>query len=367
MILGTKFRKVFDPLHIATSLSVAGGATTQEYNADTKEYLPDRTLTPLTIIPLVSIVDHSGAMPSGDKTSSIVNVKWYENEIKAASIITAENTGYTLSTNGKLIVRKNILANRDLTLIYTGQFVDPRNNQVTDVMKWIILSTTEASETPLFLSLTTPCGFRYNPLKPISRLSIKANLLLGETPANGKYWWYKSLGSAYELITAETAWEVVSGWDASELIIDPRYLTKKVVFRCIADYVPSGTTAPAVPSARAVQDETVLLVSYTGWYAELSTQNAGAITFGMQKSTSLCQIMSNSRILDNPEKAFSMRWKKTSGDIIAIGPGMEVSSKDVTVDILGTEVQCEILEREPLKALSVGGTVITIGGKIIVA
>ena len=66
---------IYDPLNISTALLVRGGSLTQTHSAENAEYVPDRELTPLVIVPEVYVEDPNGIIPNGKV--SLTGVMWY--------------------------------------------------------------------------------------------------------------------------------------------------------------------------------------------------------------------------------------------------------------------------------------------------
>ena len=66
---------IYDPLNISASLLVRGGSLSQTHCAERSEFVPDRELTPLVIVPQVYIQDPNGVLTSGYVRLS--GVLWY--------------------------------------------------------------------------------------------------------------------------------------------------------------------------------------------------------------------------------------------------------------------------------------------------
>lgn len=65
----------FKPLQVQVSFTPAGSVPdNQNYNADTGEYTPDYTLTPLILQPIVSVIDKDDIITSGKVNSSLTNI-----------------------------------------------------------------------------------------------------------------------------------------------------------------------------------------------------------------------------------------------------------------------------------------------------
>ena len=104
-------------LQVQISLAVEGSVPDkQNYNADTQEYTPDYSLTPLIIQPNVSIIDKDAVLPSGSINHELTNIRWYENVNGTSSQIAADNPDYEITASGgqagRIKVKKNIEPNR---------------------------------------------------------------------------------------------------------------------------------------------------------------------------------------------------------------------------------------------------------------
>ena len=72
---------MFQPLSISFGVQVLGGSYTQQYNVDTYEHEPDRALTPLVLMPYLSVNDPDVPANNGDKSGKLVNVAWTVNGV----------------------------------------------------------------------------------------------------------------------------------------------------------------------------------------------------------------------------------------------------------------------------------------------
>ena len=76
MIRESQGRVVLNPVSVSFGVTVLGGSYTQQFNADSGEYEPDRSLTPLILIPSLRVNAPDYADASGDMTAKLVNVAW---------------------------------------------------------------------------------------------------------------------------------------------------------------------------------------------------------------------------------------------------------------------------------------------------
>ena len=65
---------IYTPLNVSVALVVQGGSLTQTHCAETDEYIPDRSITPLVLVPKVYVQDPDGVIPSG--IGALTGVAW---------------------------------------------------------------------------------------------------------------------------------------------------------------------------------------------------------------------------------------------------------------------------------------------------
>ena len=71
-----------DPYSFLAEIQVLSGNPVQNYNKDTNDYEPDRSLVPCVLMPYISVQDPEGLM-NGSQT--ITGAEWYEGAPKAAT------------------------------------------------------------------------------------------------------------------------------------------------------------------------------------------------------------------------------------------------------------------------------------------
>jgi hypothetical protein len=204
------FNRVYSPLGTQISMLVAEGSLKQDYDADNKIYTPDRRIRPTAIQPVCSITDPSGILENGTVNLYITDIKWYENEISEANLISPTNSKYkidsTSNTNnrGRIIVYKNVNFDAPVTLIFTATFADMVNGKLRRKAYFVgtsVLASNVAASSPVVLKTDYPRGRCFNPIKGLTYLKLSADLVAGETSIPSAYWWYKKNGSAESLIT----------------------------------------------------------------------------------------------------------------------------------------------------------------------
>ena len=69
---------IYTPLDISLSVDILGGSLNQRYESVTGQHDPDRSITPLVLKPRLYVVDADHLIPNGDKTTDLVDCRWYE-------------------------------------------------------------------------------------------------------------------------------------------------------------------------------------------------------------------------------------------------------------------------------------------------
>ena len=123
------------PLQLQISLAVEGSVPDQQnYNADTKEFTPDYTITPVIIQPVISILDKDAVLQAGRVNQSLTNIRWYEIINGTKTLIASDNASYEITTSGgnagRIKVKKNAQPKVPITLAFYAEYTDTRNGQL---------------------------------------------------------------------------------------------------------------------------------------------------------------------------------------------------------------------------------------------
>lgn len=113
---------VTDPLSVICNLVAVSGSTAQFYDQDIQEYVSDRSLVPLVLMPQIGVSDPTGQMASQPE---ITSVTWYEgtpksdksNQIKTSTADGYEISTETTATDSYKLNTKNLLADTDFPAI----------------------------------------------------------------------------------------------------------------------------------------------------------------------------------------------------------------------------------------------------------
>ena len=138
---------IYDALSTVFDVLEQGGSLTQKYNTITQEYVVDRTVCPLALVPKLTVTDPN----EGDKTtdeSSMLTVQWYrvttgsggETETEITATTSTGNAYYKVGTT--LMVAANVATGSPVILRIKAGFVNPHTNEQMRFTKDFVLSTT---------------------------------------------------------------------------------------------------------------------------------------------------------------------------------------------------------------------------------
>ena len=267
---------IIDGYSFNADIEVLAGNPVQNYNKDTDQYEPDRSLVPCVLMPVVSVSDPEGVM-AGEQT--ITGVEWYEGAPKAdgSNRISTGTAGYTISASGKptysLTVTKNIDYDHPIELFAIFSFTDKRRNTQVKVERGIALRTTIFDSTNYSLKLNRGKGWSLNPLEqpdytePWTQ-SMVAQLYSGHeavADANAAYWWQLLDGGTWRDITDDDLDVWIDGRSADgtwgkTLRFDARMIDGTASFRVRAAYYEGER--PSAPQSEELQAETTVKMTF---------------------------------------------------------------------------------------------------------
>ena len=189
-----------DPYSFLAEIQVLSGNPVQNYNKDTNDYEPDRSLIPCVLMPYISVQDPEGLM---NGSQAITGAEWYEGAPKAdGSNRIVNNDDYVVSATGKptysLTVKKNVDYNSPIELHCIFSITDKRKNTQEKFERSTVLRTSIFDSNNYSLKINRPKGWTINPLEVIPNskgewlYSITAQVYSGEdivSDANAAYWW----------------------------------------------------------------------------------------------------------------------------------------------------------------------------------
>lgn len=250
----------FRPLQLNVGFAVDGSVPNkQSYDADTGEYTPDYTLTPLIIQPQVGCLDKDEFIEGGSINHYLANVKWYEIVGGVTTLIESTNTNYEIVSSGgnagRIKVKKNAQPKVPITLEFHAEYTDPRTGQLYNIVKTYPITCSNATMFAPLLVLDAADQTIYNPLTDPDTQVVHASLRLGvnECPtANRLFVW--------ELFRADNTWSAVGtdttldyhvtvSADGASCTIDRALMGNELYLRCRAKYDLGGN-----PSGIALTD-----------------------------------------------------------------------------------------------------------------
>lgn len=236
------------PLLLQVSFSTEGSVPSeQNYNADTAEYTPDYTITPLIIQPAVSILDKDGMLASGRINQDLTNVRWKENINGTSKIISASDSDYEITTSGgnagRIKVKRNMEPKLPVTLEFYAEYVDSRNGQVL-IVQGTYLITCSSSSSLVRIELDASDQTIYNPLVEQRKQTVTTKVWLGdiECPSSKYSLYWEVMGE--DGIWHEAGSDQVMDYDVTvngdSITIDRWLMGDSASIRCRCRYSPSG-------------------------------------------------------------------------------------------------------------------------------
>lgn len=167
----TKVHRAYQPLTTAVTLEVkSDGGLTQQYDAETQTYSPNRTKTPLVIRPVVNAIARDGSWENGNCNGKLANCVWhFKDKTTANGNVVSKGYGTMetneSSTNGTLTFKRNIASGENIAIWFEAELADERmNTNIAIKSDEVILSTNEKAMDEIMLSFSSPVNQVYNPL-----------------------------------------------------------------------------------------------------------------------------------------------------------------------------------------------------------
>lgn len=126
-----RVRVEYAPLNVAVSmvLLTPNSPLVQVCNTLINQYEPDRTLTPTVLLPQVVANAQDGSWPEPHSNQYLANVKWLSDGVDITTISDWQGKyeiGTTGSMKGSLTIKRNLLPNERISLVFKGDLVDTR-------------------------------------------------------------------------------------------------------------------------------------------------------------------------------------------------------------------------------------------------
>ena len=207
-----------------------GGSYVQKYDAMTRTFEPDRTLTPFVIRPQLFIIDKEGYYSAVDYAYKLINVAWTLTLKNGSSQTALSNTHYTIDAVSKqLTLRYNVQVGMVLSLSFSADFLDNRRNEVHH-FSWD-RDITSLPQTAANISLEHgqwPSKLRLSPFKNWGEFQLPVQLKNGnkdvpDTSANYEWQWWNKETKSWESDMSECSW-YVSGAKTKAITVSQDYI-----------------------------------------------------------------------------------------------------------------------------------------------
>lgn len=358
-------RMIFQPLDKMFTVLPLFGSTAQKYDVATGEYNEDRTLTPFTLQPQLSLSDPQGAMASGDYTEQLVNVVWtIEASVRGSAPV--RGTHYTIDdTTHALTLMCNLDPDTRGRITFHGEFVDPRRKDVI-MCDWSD-ELVCVSETQWRVHLESWWSMQTNlkPWKDRGVFSVPVQLYNGDTPIPDNvavYTWQVFENNAWRNVSRSLDFWCRGGEATKILQIEQKYV-QKILIRCMA--WPEGRTSD-------MQVQAYKLKRYYGQYDDDVEILEGKYIFPeTTRAVAEAYIEKHSGgRLPSPELYFDIEILYSRGDgtwwHVTHGPRGEVPRSMFPVDSTMQHLFGALIrETSALKPLALDGKLLTADGKIV--
>ncbi|MGN1245284.1 MAG: hypothetical protein ACI4UN_01495 [Muribaculaceae bacterium] len=171
-----RIRRDYAPLNVSLSVKnyTPNSPMAQVYNPETKEYEPNREITPLVLVPVLSVNTSDGSLTKDYGNADMAIPTWYVNGVKLSE--SAYKDTITMETEasdmrGALTVRQNVKPGMQLELYMVSELYDARTGNILHIQSdVIILATIEKSEDSYTIALGDAAAQAYNPLRDMKKL-----------------------------------------------------------------------------------------------------------------------------------------------------------------------------------------------------
>ena len=247
------------PLQLQISLAVEGSVPDQQnYNADTKEFTPDYTITPVIIQPVISILDKDEVIPAGRINHKLTNIRWYEIINGAKTLIASDNTSYEINNSGdkagRIMVIKNARPKEPITLNFYAEYTDTRNGQLLIIQGSYLLVCKTASDL-IRVELDAAEQTVFNPITDTTMQTVTATVWLGDHVCDAsKYelvWEMQDEAGEWHICESDAVMDYDITIDGNTATINRWLMGSELHLRCRCKYDPNGN-----PSSVSLTDGT---------------------------------------------------------------------------------------------------------------
>ena len=255
------------PLQLQISIFVDGSVPdSQNYNADSQEYTPDYTITPVIIQPVISILDKDEVIHAGRINHALTNIRWYENINGTRTLIDTNNAYYEITSSGgnagRLKVKKNAQPKVPITLEFYAEYIDTRNSQVMIVQGSYMLSCSNASDL-VRVELDAAQQTVFNPLADQASQTVQARVWVADKICDASKY-----ALVWEVLGEDNTWHAVGSDEVLDYdftvssgtaTINRRLMGQEMHLRCRCKYSASGNPGSVTLSDDSPQAEAVFI------------------------------------------------------------------------------------------------------------
>ena len=255
------------PLQLQISFAVDGSVPDQQnYNADSKEFTPDYTLTPLIIQPTISILDKDEVLAAGRINHLLTNIRWYEIISGTKTLIASNNANYEITTGGgsagRIKVNRNAEPKIPITLAFYAEYVDNRNGQVMVIQGSYLISCSSASDA-VRVELDAAAQTVFNPLSDEVVKIVTATVWLGDKVCDpSKYalvWEVQDESNIWRVAETDAVMDYDITVSGNKATINCQLMGTEMHLRCRVKYSADGTPGNVVLTDASPQAEAVFV------------------------------------------------------------------------------------------------------------
>lgn len=346
-----RMRRDFAPLELFADIVTAGAGSgvTQVYDGATGEHEPDRSITPLVLVPYVLAEAPDGSFSGGDVREQLRNGRWYVNGTAIESA-TGWSGGFTVSqeagTKWQLTVRRNFTPGERADLTFRAELADTRTGVLVPVTCGpVTLTCTERASDMWALMTGGDTIMIYDPLRdnllrhdylvaegqeaestPVREaLEKEQTSYVRRVPVElwrgGEKWAHQwalvaaKIGPSGELTRVRAGdGDLVSCDDSTGLVMDLR-LTEKtdlVLMACVAA-ADAGTAGTDVPVSVGEELKCVARVQVSAERVDAAfsaeIQNTADIAAGDTRRAQRAVVSAGGGTVEHAEAVLDMTWK----------------------------------------------------------
>lgn len=313
----------FHPLKIIHGLGPVGNVPpSQSYDATQNIWLPDYTLANLVLQEKVVLHDPDGVIPDGSIADKLASMSVYEVVDGVETLITPENTGYTVTTTGanagQIVVRKNSEVSSPITVRVKGKYYDTRTQQTLEFYDSYLIPCANAT-TLQDAEIDVPTESIFDPFHDTPTLTVTAAHRIGttKTPYDAghlHFVWQRVAqdGTVAEItgLNDEDFPFTISGQCNETLTIDRELMGNVCAIRMYAVYNPVEAVFNITESTPRVDFGMRRRLPAYSYDAIGSTSN---INPGTKYLAAKAVVKDSQGVIENPETQLSLLWYTAAG------------------------------------------------------